>query len=866
MAQPGRFSLQRRSFERAIEGGRSVPSFVFDLRIALGDEIQARHFRLAKNPLVNDEFVATIGAGTGRGKLDVGRSSPEKVKPGATGPKASLNPTGGQATIVTIDTGSAVVVSDRQNAKIIELRGRKLRGRFLFVRERGGPRFRVKRIPTQGGATRMTELTTAEKNALPDSSFAIILSGGSKDDDGRTMPRSLRRLPYLDVEGNIDLERANSALEVINGERGGLDVPFSGKESAFTKIVAAIKKSDGDFEPPEKKFSDDGSGGGSVNPYRVPLPFPVLADQFEDGDDVGAEKVIEVIDRLIAMPTTTMGDREKLELIRKRMEGGQVNPEDIAFVSFLRKRSGISLFAAPAYFSSEMPHWPYESSVLETFSAELGGVMGMCRFAADECPAVGAEDRRAQALSCGHAHSFGCPVFLEEIVPVSDADMAAVLETIDFSDNGNKDDKAVDRYPTNFQRSSVDRNEKLGTVDFKGYEVLRVGKWNGIPFTEKDLDEIADNFKKLSTGKNPSFEVPVKIGHHDDQSLLTNSGEAAAGWLGDVYRDGKKLLCDISKMPGKVFQLLERGAFRHRSIEMLKDFKDQGKHFGKALKALSLLGASTPAVKGMQTLDDLLGLYSFESEDDTTVLIFEEDMSDTDKDKKAEEQEKLNAELKEQREALTKEREAMEAERKAVEEERKAFAEERKALKLETARERRDRCRERNVTLYEDLLKKGKMLPRQKCLFMRVMDVVDGFEHEARLTEELSKSVFFEDMDFDRKAVTFSLTSKNEEGEEEKENVSLRSMMVRFFSGLEKQVDLSQSSNDTDEDEKKRKEIEAAGKSDLFSDKLEVKARELMKKAREGDKELDYVDALIEAESELTQGMTTDERVALVNG
>lgn len=42
-------------------------------------------------------------------------------------------------------------------------------------------------------------------NDLPDSSFALIESGGKKDSEGKTVPRSLRHLPYKDKNGKIDL-------------------------------------------------------------------------------------------------------------------------------------------------------------------------------------------------------------------------------------------------------------------------------------------------------------------------------------------------------------------------------------------------------------------------------------------------------------------------------------------------------------------------------------------------------------------------------------------------------------------------------------------------------------------------------------
>ncbi|HYW23090.1 MAG TPA: HK97 family phage prohead protease, partial [Terriglobales bacterium] len=49
-------------------------------------------------------------------------------------------------------------------------------------------------------------------NDLPDSSFALILPGGSKDAENRTTPRSLRKLPHHDSSGSIDLPHLRNAL------------------------------------------------------------------------------------------------------------------------------------------------------------------------------------------------------------------------------------------------------------------------------------------------------------------------------------------------------------------------------------------------------------------------------------------------------------------------------------------------------------------------------------------------------------------------------------------------------------------------------------------------------------------------------
>lgn len=54
--------------------------------------------------------------------------------------------------------------------------------------------------------------STAFINDLPDSSFLHIESGGEKDSEGKTTPRSLRHFPYKDAEGKVDLPHLRNAI------------------------------------------------------------------------------------------------------------------------------------------------------------------------------------------------------------------------------------------------------------------------------------------------------------------------------------------------------------------------------------------------------------------------------------------------------------------------------------------------------------------------------------------------------------------------------------------------------------------------------------------------------------------------------
>lgn len=84
---------------------------------------------------------------------------------------------------------------------------------------------------------------SADINDLPDSDFAYIEPGGSKDADGRTVPRSLRHFPIHDAA------HVRNALARLSGS------PFEAK--ARPKVEAAARKL-GIGEPAEGKAHLDG--------------------------------------------------------------------------------------------------------------------------------------------------------------------------------------------------------------------------------------------------------------------------------------------------------------------------------------------------------------------------------------------------------------------------------------------------------------------------------------------------------------------------------------------------------------------------------------------------------------------------------
>jgi hypothetical protein len=143
------------------------------------------------------------------------------------------------------------------------------------------------------------------------------------------------------------------------------------------------------------------------------------------------------------------------------------------------------------------------------------------------------------------------------------------------------------------------------TFDIPGVEIFAAGKWNGDDYSVKDLDDIVESFQELK-GKVKPY---LKIGHGDDQKLLRDDELPSAGWISNLKRVGKKLVADFVRIPKRIYEVLQRGAYSRISSELWWDIPIDGKTYRRVLKAVSILGGETPAVTN---LNDILDLYSFE--------------------------------------------------------------------------------------------------------------------------------------------------------------------------------------------------------------------------------------------------------------
>lgn len=165
-----------------------------------------------------------------------------------------------------------------------------------------------------------------------------------------------------------------------------------------------------------------------------------------------------------------------------------------------------------------------------------------------------------------------------------------------------------------------------GTCDLVGVEILSVGgpvHGIGSPpegdfWTLEELRGMAEADAELGDELLP----PNKIGHPDAQTLVANSIDAgdlplpedgelpAVGWLEDLRVEGTKLLADVRHVPKIVADLIERGAWRTRSVELSTvTSQTSGKRYEWVVTGLAWLGGKMPAVR---TLGDVVALYAGE--------------------------------------------------------------------------------------------------------------------------------------------------------------------------------------------------------------------------------------------------------------
>ena len=159
----------------------------------------------------------------------------------------------------------------------------------------GAPKMIVRKavgLPYKGPA--QPELTEAEWDAayinnLPDSAFACIDAGGTKDESGKTTPRSKRHYPHHNASGAVDQAHLNNALSRLgdssNTQCGGAHLKgHKGSDSDSEKAVEHIHTHE---VVEETEVSEE------ANPPDVEAPPAPDAETPDEAEDTSAETVEE---------------------------------------------------------------------------------------------------------------------------------------------------------------------------------------------------------------------------------------------------------------------------------------------------------------------------------------------------------------------------------------------------------------------------------------------------------------------------------------------------------------------------------------------------------------------------------------------
>lgn len=122
-------------------------------------------------------------------------------------------------------------------------------------------------------------------------------------------------------------------------------------------------------------------------------------------------------------------------------------------------------------------------------------------------------------------------------------------------------------------------------------EIFKVGKHTDSQgeshsYTIEDLDQIANQYNEKVSSEVNSL-APLVLGHPDNN-------EPAYGWVEKLARRGKFLLAKITNLSSELAQDIKDKKYSKVSISITSDLN---------LRHIGLLGAATPAVKGLKAVE-----------------------------------------------------------------------------------------------------------------------------------------------------------------------------------------------------------------------------------------------------------------------
>ena len=117
---------------------------------------------------------------------------------------------------------------------------------------------------------------------LPDSAFALILPGGQRDEEGKTVPRSLRKFPYKNRDVKVDLPHLRNA----NARVSQSEISEEQKKEAMVVLGRVKKKLGIGMNAEEAKIVEQAEREGSEEVGFEVEPEPTMDELIASVEDV----------------------------------------------------------------------------------------------------------------------------------------------------------------------------------------------------------------------------------------------------------------------------------------------------------------------------------------------------------------------------------------------------------------------------------------------------------------------------------------------------------------------------------------------------------------------------------------------------
>jgi len=263
--------------------------------------------------------------------------------------------------------------------------------------------------------------------------------------------------------------------------------------------------------------------------------------------------------------------------------------------------------------------------------------------------------------------------------------------------------------------------------ELKGVDLFESGCWNGLSFNDDDIQGIVDSFNALKL----SGRIPVKLGHMGDDTRF--DGSPALGWVSRIYREGSKLLGDITDIPTVIYDAIKKKLYKFVSIELLKGVKASTGYIPYVLDAVAILGATAPAVGTLKELATLTMAKGSGLQGDELLVFSRTDRQDdnqTHRSQKHMADDNTNAikELSQQVAELSRRTVQLEEENSALKREKSDFSQTKQRLtdlQKQVETDKVDARRKAIIDQLESAVKAEEILPAARERFIKVYRVQD---------------------------------------------------------------------------------------------------------------------------------------------